>query len=425
MVLSEKREVASHNFIQPATMAAVAILAAFAWEAWFFLVAGRSGTAAVGGAIWALFCVAAFAAIVLGGQVASGRGLFFAASALAFVPAFVANLVEARGRMAVTGAEVLSAQVPFCHIAITTSILPAALFRTLDFPAQLSGTRASFYPMLLYWLLSLVTVGRGWCSWVCFYGGIEDGLSSLPRKARLDLGKSGPELRRINLAVLAFIALAGLGSLVPVYCDWLCPFKLVTEYSAPVDARSYLALILFIGLFLGLVVVLPLLSKRRTQCSILCPFGALQSLLDRLSPFRVAIDKSACLSCGACDRACPMLALGPEARERGGPGGSCVKCGRCFDCCPRKAIGFAPRLPRSGESPLDLAAATLRAKGGVAQRAVAFVLEAVAALLSPTLLFPFTALSFGMIISTGFSAETMTRLVNLLAKGSFVAGGLK
>ena len=31
-------------------------------------------------------------------------------------------------------------QVPFCHIAITTSLVPAALLHTLDFPAQLRGS---------------------------------------------------------------------------------------------------------------------------------------------------------------------------------------------------------------------------------------------------------------------------------------------
>ena len=76
-------------------------------------------------------------------------------------------------------------------------------------------------------------------------------------------------------------------------------------------------MIAFIGIFLALVVVLPLLTKKRTQCSILCPFGAMQSLLDRISPFRVAINTKACVSCGACDRACPMLAMNPATRAKG------------------------------------------------------------------------------------------------------------
>lgn len=424
----------SHDFSHTAsakTVAAALAIAAFGYETWFFDVAGRQGTAFAGGVVWALFCSAIFAAIALRGRPGAARSIFFSVSALAFIPSFIAGLVEARGHMAVSGAEVIASQVPFCHIAITTSILPAALFQTLDFPAQLAGSRASFYPMLLYWLLSLVTVGRGWCGWVCFYGGIEDGISALPRKVRLDLGKSGPSLKRINYAVLAFVALASLGTLIPVYCDWLCPFKLVTEYSDPVDARSYLALIAFVGLFLGLVVILPALSKRRTQCSTLCPFGALQSLLDKLSPYYVAVDTSACVSCGACDSSCPMLALGKEARAAGSARSSCVKCGRCFDACPKGALGYKVRHTKSGLDLWSALAVRVRAKSeatayfGFAYHALEAALETLSALLSPALLFPFTGLSFGMIISTGFSSQTMTRLVNLIVSGSFSAGGIK
>jgi ferredoxin-type protein NapH len=387
--------------------AALVATAAFAYEAWFFNAAGRSGPALSGGLVWAAFCVAIFAIIAAGGKPDPARRVFFTASALAFIPSFIAHLVEARGHMAVTGAEVIASQLPFCHIALTTALLPAALLRSLDFPAQLTGARAAFYPMLAYWLFSLATLGRGWCSWVCFYGGLEDGLSSLPRRARLDIGAFGPRLRRVNKAVLAFVALAALGSLAPVYCEWLCPFKLVTEYSDPASLRSYLALIVFVGLFLALVVVLPLLTKKRTQCSALCPFGAMQSLLDRISPFRVAVDAGACVSCGSCDRACPMIALNPDSRAKGGPESSCVKCGTCFSACPRGAIGYALRHGRRGMP--------ARAKAG-------WLGEFFSTLLSPPLLFPFTALSFGMIISTGFSSETMTRLVRLISTGSFFLG---
>jgi len=393
---------------RPAFAAAIVAAGAFAFEAWFFNAAGRRGEALAGGLIWAAFCSAIFAWIAIGGRPDPARRVFFFTAALAFIPSFIAHLVETRGHMAVTSAEIASGQVPFCHIAITTSLIPAALLRTLDFPAQLSGIRAAFYPMLAYWLLSLLTIGRGWCSWVCFYGGLEDGISSLPRRARVDIGPSGPVLRRWNKAILAFVALAGMGTLVPVYCDWLCPFKLVTEYAEPTSLRSFLALIAFVGLFLSLVVVLPLLTKKRTQCSLLCPFGAMQSLLDRISPFRVAIDTGLCVSCGACDRVCPMLALNPEARSKGRPESSCVKCGTCFGSCSKGAIGYAIRR----QSPTPSLPGRTKAGGSFFET-----------LLSPALLFPFTALSFGMIISSGFSAETMTRLVRLVATGSFLIGG--
>ena len=400
-------------------------VAVFAYEAWFFNAAGRSGEALAGGLVWAAFCAAIFAVIALGGKPDPARRVFFFTAALAFIPSFIAHLVETRGRMVLTASEIASSQVPFCHIAITTSLVPAALLRTLDFPAQLSGIRAAFYPMLGYWLLSLVTIGRGWCSWVCFYGGLEDGISGLPRRARVDIGSSGPTLRRVNKAILGFVVLAGMATLVPVYCDWLCPFKLVTEYYEPSSIRTYLAMIAFIGIFLALVVVLPLLTKKRTQCSTLCPFGAMQSLLDRFSPFKVAVDTGACVSCGACDRACPMLAMNPESRAKGRPESSCVKCGTCFSACRKGAIGYALRAGRHAAPTTNGSAPAKGAPTTVGEGPARWGRAFLEALFSPSLLFPFTALSFGMIISSGFSAETMSRIARLVATGSFLIGAAK
>ena len=396
----------------PSLAASLLAIAVFGYETWFFNAAGKSGAPLAGGIVWAAFCIAIFAIITLGGKPDPARRVFFFTAAVTFIPSFVAHLIEARGQMVLTASDIASSRLPFCHIALTTSLLPAALLRSLDFPARLSGIRTAFYPMLAYWLLSLVTIGRGWCSWVCFYGGLEDGISALPRRARVDVGAKGPSFRRFNKAMLAFVALAGIGTLVPVYCDWLCPFKLVTEYVEPSSLRSYLALIVFIGLFLALVVVLPLLTKKRTQCSILCPFGAMQSLLDRLSPFRVAVDAQACVSCGVCDKACPMLALNPLSRAKGRPESSCVKCGTCFSACPRGAIGYALRTHLRGAS----------VRGGPQEGEPSRSRAFFNALLSPSLLFPFTALSFGMIISSAFSAETLTRLATLVSTGGFLMG---
>ena len=63
---------------------------------------------------------------------------------------------------------------------------------------------------------------------------------------------------------MAAIVLLSAATLEPVYCMWLCPFKAVTEYPAVRSFETAGQMGIFITLFLGLVVVLPLLTKKRT-----------------------------------------------------------------------------------------------------------------------------------------------------------------
>ena len=70
---------------------------------------------------------------------------------------------------------------------------------------------------------------------------------------------------------------------------WLGPFKAVSEYVA---ARNPLGMVqngIFILLFAGLVIVLPWLTRKRTQCAFFCSFGAFQSIFNKTSVFDVKI----------------------------------------------------------------------------------------------------------------------------------------
>jgi polyferredoxin len=94
---------------------------------------------------------------------------------------------------------------------------------------------------------------------------------------------------------------------------------------------------IFIVLFAGLVIVLPLLTKKRTQCSFFCPFGAFQSIFNKISIFEIKIDRTRCHSCSVCQNACPNLSLSKESIARGETLLSCMKCGACVDACPHQA----------------------------------------------------------------------------------------
>jgi ferredoxin-type protein NapH len=156
-------------------------------------------------------------------------------------------------------------------------------------------------------------------------------------------------------AVLAAIVLLSAALLEPVYCRWLCPFKAVTEFPQVRNFETAFQMGIFISLFLGLVVVLPWLTKKRTQCSFFCPFGGFQSIFNKIGAFEVRIDREKCKPCVLCEKACPTLSIGPELLAAGAPRLSCMRCGACVDSCPRDAavwhikgtkVGARPELAR-------------------------------------------------------------------------------
>jgi polyferredoxin len=129
-------------------------------------------------------------------------------------------------------------------------------------------------------------------------------------------------------------------SLNPAYCDWLCPFKTVTEFEKVTSFTVLMKTIVFLSLFIGLVIILPVLTGKRIQCATFCPMGALLSLTNKINAFDVRIDKENCSNCEKCVKACPTLSLSTEDVAAGRPSVTCMKCGRCIDSCSKRAIHY-------------------------------------------------------------------------------------
>jgi ferredoxin-type protein NapH len=282
--------------------------------------------------------VGVFFLIAYTGRTHKFRSALFVVYAVCFVLTFIPNLLETRGSMSISRAEMIQGHKPFCHMVIPTTVIPAALSRTIIFPGSMLEGFASIGTMLVLWLGVTIALGRGWCSWGCFYGGLDEGFSKIGRK---------PLLRRINpkwtylpFAVLLAIALTSAATLTPTYCAWLCPFKAVTEFEAVTSATVLVQTVIFVSLFVGLVIVLPLLTKRRTQCGLFCPMGAFQSLTNKLNIFDVRIDPDKCVQCGRCENICPTFSVDRESIKKGKTCLTCTKCGRCVDECPKGAISY-------------------------------------------------------------------------------------
>lgn len=268
------------------------------------------------------------------------RRWFFVALGLLFPVGFIHNVMVMRGTMGIPIEEMIAGRTPFCYLPIPMLILPAALTRTLVFPGSIlpggGMSGAGMAAMAGLWLAITLVIGKGWCSYACFFGGIEEGMASVPATAKLR--KIDPRWRYGPWAVLLTMVLLSLALFEPAYCMWLCPFKAVSEYVA---ARNTVGMVqngIFVVLFAALVIALPLMTKKRTQCSFFCPFGAFQSIFNKTSVFDVKIDRTRCTPCVLCQKSCPTMSLTEESIAKGETLMSCMKCGACVDACPKDAV---------------------------------------------------------------------------------------
>lgn len=266
------------------------------------------------------------------------RSFLFIAIAVTFPVEFILGLFEMRGHLMVaTFSDMIAGNVPFCHIVIPQTILPLLFKGQIVFPGTIDAFAYSAGYMIVFWIAASLLLGKGWCSWVCFFGGWEEGCSRMAKKPRIKLS---PKIVWGAAAVLLIVILTTIEFATPTYCLWLCPFKACSEFIEVGSPLVVIQTIIFIVLFIGLVIILPFLSKKRTQCMVLCPFGAMQSVVDKINPFDIRIDKKNCISCKKCIKECPVMAVSEKSLESGKVGFTCTKCGKCMDACPKKAIHF-------------------------------------------------------------------------------------
>ncbi|MCX5817587.1 MAG: 4Fe-4S binding protein [Proteobacteria bacterium] len=289
-------------------------------------------------AITFLFVNILFFLMIRTGKTDKYRSILFISYAVCFIISFITHLIELRGSMAISEANMLDGRTPFCHIVIPMTLIPAALTKTIIFPGTIIGSFASIASMFVLWIGASLALGRGFCSWACFFGGLDDGFSRIFKK---------PLIKNINLkwtylpyAVLFVVVVTAALTLSPTYCEWLCPYKTVTEFAEVTSVKILMQTIIFVSLFIALVIVLPLLTKRRTQCGLFCPFGAFQSFTNKVNAFEVRIDQEKCVKCKRCLQVCPTFSVDEGSIDEGKMRITCTKCGKCVDACPKKAIFF-------------------------------------------------------------------------------------
>ncbi len=301
---------------------------------------------------WAVFNTF-YALMMITGETHRFRAVLFILVAVSLPLDFIPYMIETYGSMLLTETTMMTGGASFCPLTMPMILIPALLKRVVIFPGELlpTGAHGAFSVMFIIWVGSSLALGRGWCSWGCFYGGWDELFSRIRIRRRPLFRNIDRRWIYLPFAVLLAIVLLSALTYTPVYCEWLCPFKIVTEFQAPSSALAIFQIATFVALFIGLVIVLPLLSRRRIQCGLFCPFGAMQSFLNKINIFEVRIDPEKCTECQRCLRTCPTFSMEEESLKSGKPSITCTKCAACIDACPKGAVAYHVKGTRVGIRP--------------------------------------------------------------------------
>ena len=214
------------------------------------------------------------------------------------------------------------------------------------FQAVVGSSKFSFSYYITGFLILLgVLLGRFICGFLCPFGWFQELLHKIPTK-KLSTKRLKPltYLKYAVLLVMVFLLPAflvndvGMGD--PFFCKYLCP-QGVLEGAIPLSlANSGIRAALgklFTWKFSILLSVIALsVLFYRPFCKLLSPLGALYARCNRVSLFQMKVDKSKCVSCGKCAKACKMdvdVTKTPNHTE-------CIRCGMCIRACPTNAVCF-------------------------------------------------------------------------------------
>ena len=222
----------------------------------------------------------------------------------------------------------------------------------------LLGSKNKKAVLYIFGFLALIgiSVGRFICGWLCLFGLIQELLYKIPTpkiKMPKKIDKVLRYLKYILLIVfvilLPFTLQDEFGVSIPFFCKYICPVGTL-EGAGPLMAfsstlRSAAHLLFTWKLIILLIIIILSIFIYRPFCKYICPLGAFYSLFQRVSFLKLQYNKSKCILCGKCSRACKMgidPTKTPNSTE-------CIRCGECVKSCETNALKFNIKKEKTDE----------------------------------------------------------------------------
>jgi polyferredoxin len=203
----------------------------------------------------------------------------------------------------------------------------------------LTGIINKIHPAGLFIFIAILATGlllkKSFCSWLCPIGALSEWLWRLGEKifgANLRVTKwLDYPLRSLKYLLLLFFVWAIWNMDVTALKTFI-----YSPYNKVADVKMYLffADISMFALWTIVVLVLFSIAIKNFWCRYLCPYGALLGMLSWPSPLKITRNKSTCIDCELCTKACPSSINVHKVKRVWSD--ECMSCLACVQVCPVK-----------------------------------------------------------------------------------------
>lgn len=232
-----------------------------------------------------------------------------------------------------------------------------AAFNGVKYIFTQMGTRAhlevtSFVAALIVLCAYTVVFGRFFCGFACAFGSLGDAVRALyvfickkrkkkPVTMKAAVVKKLQVVKYFVLAVIAVTCFTGVYSKAKGFSPW--------DVFSMLHARNFKLGGYALGVVLLVLIVVGMCFQERFFCRVLCPMGAVFSILPVLPLSALRRDRAECIKgCRACTMKCPSdIELAPDTAPE--LSGDCFQCQKCIDTCPKGNIHTGIRALKGNE----------------------------------------------------------------------------